>query len=412
VGSEMCIRDRKINNDTHQLTLLLDSENSLQLLADMAHELMDSPVIIVDSSYKILAMNQEVIQERPDLEEQRQLGYLLDSNLESLRREGVYEKTRSLRYPYYSVDPDTGYGWITALVYVNGVEAAQIGVMELTHDFTRYEYELSHFLSKLVALELQKDDFYKHNHSLMHSVFLLDLLQERIRDSRTANTRCMQLGWVISDHMQLLAIFDKSMSAFDRKAQLIGEQVHNLIRGSRWVFYENGIVFLLPLSSDQQERLAHEATIMEYLTANHLNGSLSETFDNILAMKKHYLQCQAAFELGNRLQPKAVLYRYSDYILYHIGSIISNQKGLQDLFHPGIVSISRYDKEHDTDLSKTIELYLQYIDDPTTVSTRLNIHKNTLFYRINKIKETFNLDLNDGIERAWILLTLAFMKLE
>ncbi len=403
---------QRLYNDMHQLMEVAESDHKLQQLVETAYGMLQSPIIVVDTSFKILAMNKEVVRERPDLEEQRKLGYMLDDNLESLRREGVYEKTRELRYPYYSVDPNTGFGWITALVYVNGVEAAQIGVMELHREFTRYEYELIHFLCKLVSLELQKDDFYKQNQSLMHSVFLSDLLEERVRDARTAKIRSRQLNWQLSDTMQLLTIFDKNYGVFDRKAQLIGEQVQKLLAGSRWVIYESAVVFLLPLPLRLLERPRPEDAIAEYLAANRLYAALSEPFGDVLALKKYYLQCRSAFELGARLHPRRQLYGYADYALYHIGALVSKSGRLADFCHPAAPALAEYDKQHASELFPTLEAYLEHVDDPTLVAARLNIHKNTLFYRINKIKELFGLELRSGSERARILLSMAFMKLE
>lgn len=409
--AELFNMEQKLYSDMHRLMEIPECDNRLQQLVEMAYDMLQSPIIAVDTSFKILAMNKEVIRERPDLEEQRKLGYMLDGNLESLRREGVYEKTRELRYPYYSVDPNTGFGWITALVYVNGVEAAQIGVMELKHEFTRYEYELIHFLCKLVAQELQKDDFYKQNQSLMHSVFLCDLLEERVRDTRTAQVRSRQLRWALSESMQLLTVFDKNHGVFDRRAQLIGEQVQKLLPASRWVIYESKIVFLLPLSAMRQDGVLRQRVLLEYLTTNHLYAALSEIFDNILELKKYYRQCLSAFELGSQLHPERLLYLYADYALFHIGSLLSKTNRILDFCHPAILALSTHDKEHGTDLFATLEAYLEHFDDPTLASARLNIHKNTLFYRINKIKEQFSLDLKSGSERARILLSMAFLKL-
>jgi hypothetical protein len=49
--------------------------------------------------------------------------------------------------------------------------------------------------------------------------------------------------------------------------------------------------------------------------------------------------------------------------------------------------------------------------DPGAAAGKLFIHKNTLFYRINKAKELFGLNLSDGYERLRIYLTMIFMEL-
>ena len=305
-----------------------------------------------------------------------------------------------------------GVGWITGLIYVYGVEAAQIAIMEHDHAFTRYDYELSNFLCKLISLELQKDDFYKQNSAMMHSILLSELLEGRIRDSRTAQVRSRQLGWSLSSSMKMLTIFDKNYGAFDRKAQLLAEQLHQLLPYSRWVIYENKLVFLLQDGNALAALFEPGGALSEYLQLNQLSAALSEQTDDLLQLKRCYAQCTVAFDIGMRLHPENLLHRYDDYACHHIGRIISASEAIQDFYHPGVAAIAAYDQENKTELLQTLSEYLQNVDHPTIAAEHLFIHKNTLFFRMNKIREQFGLKLDQGYERLRIQLTLVFMELE
>jgi DNA-binding PucR family transcriptional regulator len=59
-----------------------------------------------------------------------------------------------------------------------------------------------------------------------------------------------------------------------------------------------------------------------------------------------------------------------------------------------------------------LQKYLTYPDNPTKAAEELFIHKNTLFYRIGKIKELFPIDLSNGEERLKIHLTLKLIEVE
>lgn len=100
-------------------------------MTNEASRIFGNPVIIVDAGYKLLAMCQAPIPSRPDIEQQRNLGYILDSNIESMKKSNLYELTRMALIPYYSRDPETNDCWITAFVYVHGIEFAQVSAMEL-----------------------------------------------------------------------------------------------------------------------------------------------------------------------------------------------------------------------------------------------------------------------------------------
>ncbi|HQQ89484.1 MAG TPA: helix-turn-helix domain-containing protein [Oscillospiraceae bacterium] len=57
-----------------------------------------------------------------------------------------------------------------------------------------------------------------------------------------------------------------------------------------------------------------------------------------------------------------------------------------------------------------MEQYLLHVDDPVSAARELHIHRNTLLYRINKIRELTEIDLRDGDERLKIQLYLKFLK--
>ncbi len=409
VGTQMTI-EHKLQSDKQILLEALNSGMGLQNLIDTAFTMLRSPIIVVDSAFKILAMSSAVIDARPDLEQQRQLGHMMDDNLKSLKQNQIYEKTRQIKYPYYSIEPVTKYGWLNVLIYVYGIEAAEMGVMENDHEFTHYDYDLTHFLSKLISLELQKDDFYKNNHALMHSALLADLLGGRLRDT-TANSRARQMGWTLSSRMFVLSIFDRNYGVSDHKAQVICDQIHRIYKNSRWVILESRIVFLLILSVNEADTTDEWDPLRDYLTANKLTASISDCFSDLFDIRWKYAQCEAAYHLGTQLNPGAELYHYKNYQVHHIGSIALKDHPASILFHPGVIAMDKYDRENGTEFTVTLKEYFREVNDPGSAARNLFIHKNTLFYRINKAKELFGLNLNDGYERLRMYMTMVFMEL-
>ena len=148
------------------------------------------------------------------------------------------------------------------------------------------------------------------------------------------------------------------------------------------------------------------------LEINHLTASISNSFDSILDIRKNYLQAVKAQTFGQRFHPEERIHSYSDYMFHHMGEIVSEKYPLADFYHPGIVAIQDYDKAHNTNFLETLRLYLIHIDNPGAIAKQLYIHKNTVFYRIAKLKEQFHLNLDDGDERFKIHLTIKLMEME
>ena len=66
------------------------------------------------------------------------------------------------------------------------------------------------------------------------------------------------------------------------------------------------------------------------------------------------------------------------------------------MVHPALKILQEYDLENNSDLYKTLYVYLKYSKKQTAAAEALYIHKNSLSYRINRIEELTNLDLDDN----------------
>jgi DNA-binding PucR family transcriptional regulator len=65
----------------------------------------------------------------------------------------------------------------------------------------------------------------------------------------------------------------------------------------------------------------------------------------------------------------------------------------------------RYDGEKNTELVPTLDAFLR-ANNATEVAARLNLHRNTLLYRLRRIREITNLDLDDPETRLALHLAL------
>ncbi len=410
--NQILISDQILVGKKSCLIEVLYSNHSTQDLIDEAYRALNNPIALVDTNYKILASSQNIIYDRPDLQEQNILGYMTDSNIEAMKRDRVYEIARENGYPYYNKAKDAKYGWVTALVNIHGIESAQMGIMECNHKITDDDLELIDFLCRLVSLELQKSNFYRNNQSLMHSLFLSELLDNRIRDISTIKHRIQSLGWKVTQNLYLMTISEQHADIFDKKAQLISKQLHQILPDSRWVIYDGRIVFLICLPDAQGTIFYAEGELAKYLEINNLTAAVSRCFHSFLDVRKYYEESLTAHTMGQRFDPDNHLYIYTDYLCQHIGDIVSVHHKMNDFYHPAITKILEYDEHHHTNLLSTLKEYLTYPDNPTLAAKHLFIHKNTLFYRMGKLKELFSIDLSNGEERLKIHLTLKFMELE
>ncbi|MGW1813506.1 PucR family transcriptional regulator [Streptomyces sp. NPDC002125] len=81
----------------------------------------------------------------------------------------------------------------------------------------------------------------------------------------------------------------------------------------------------------------------------------------------------------------------------------------REIRHPGLEALVAHDAENGTELASSLLAYLNGFGDVTRVAKSLNVHPNTLRYRVRKASERTGLDLDDPEDRLAAMLQLRLL---
>ncbi len=84
--------------------------------------------------------------------------------------------------------------------------------------------------------------------------------------------------------------------------------------------------------------------------------------------------------------------------------------GLEFSQPTAVEHLQAYDREHDTTLTQTLQVYLESFGSVPRAAERLGYHPNSLRYRLNKIAELCGIDLNDPDARLLAHVQLRLMR--
>ena len=79
---------------------------------------------------------------------------------------------------------------------------------------------------------------------------------------------------------------------------------------------------------------------------------------------------------------------------------------VDSLLHPALDIIERYDRENQTDLLRTLKVYLANERNHVRAAAELGLHRNSLAHRIRRIEELTGIDFNNVDERFFLELSL------
>ena len=124
--------------------------------------------------------------------------------------------------------------------------------------------------------------------------------------------------------------------------------------------------------------------------------------NDIRNVVKGYKKAKAAVEMASQFHEDILYFEYMG--IYKILFMIEDQDILEEIYNQSLKPLINYDSKHHSQLEKTLYYYLKYNASPQKIASKMYTHRNTINYRITKIKELLESDLDTPEERFQYML--------
>ncbi len=137
----------------------------------------------------------------------------------------------------------------------------------------------------------------------------------------------------------------------------------------------------------------------------HILGTAGNMYKNLMDVKSSYEEAQYTLKMKSIFPDdmKLILHYEELGMFQMIESLASNK---QRRVHPSILKLKAYDMKNQTELLRTLTVYLEKDCNPNESSSNLHIHVNTLNYRLKRISEVGNIRLKDPIQKMSLFLNI------
>lgn len=130
---------------------------------------------------------------------------------------------------------------------------------------------------------------------------------------------------------------------------------------------------------------------------------IGRTYSSPNDIFRSFQEAKVALELGRFMEEQSQIYFFKDLgfvrILYH-----HDQQELREFYNETLGELDRPDRDQGTELMKTLEEYIQHQFDLKSTAQSLFLHPNTLRYRLKKIEDILEVNL-DALDTRFDLVT-------
>lgn len=141
-------------------------------------------------------------------------------------------------------------------------------------------------------------------------------------------------------------------------------------------------------------------------------GTFGLPYESFQFVEHSYQQAKSVLRMKNILPEETnTIYSYVDLGIYRLFSNFSEKNEVEGYSNYYLNKLIQYDKENQSNLLPTLEAFLDYPGRINLVTQRLHIHPNTLAYRLKRISEVGQINLEDPNQRISLYIDIKLKKL-
>lgn len=381
------------------MNTLLNNDDILSVV-NKCNKIFNNPIAVMDSSFKLLAWSKEEKVDDPCWNEIVENGYPSIDTMVTLEKQNCIKNLDSPTKPIM-IEPGNRSGFRKILVRIQDGKntLGYIGVVEMNQKLSNMDLELVSLSSKILAKMFLYTDIENNKcDNDRYERIIIEILDKKLTSENQINERLHYLKWRFYKKYYMLAI---DMSEKDNSEALscyMKSSIKKKYPSFNMLIYDKHIIIIDGFDNTLlKPDTKYLEPLRELLKKSELYCGLSNCFGDLSQLNMYYKQSKLAMELG-QVSGKydTNIYYYSDYALMYMIHICSKHEDLNYFCNPAIIQLYEYDKEKGTHYLETLEAYVNNYKNYQLAAEAVYLHRNTMVYRINKIREITGLTLDDS----------------
>jgi purine catabolism regulator len=165
-----------------------------------------------------------------------------------------------------------------------------------------------------------------------------------------------------------------------------------------------------PINTSMRLAKSFAAEVLRQYPGAHVALGLGQPARDVTIWRTSYRDAVQALDLAIRLQTDTPLY-IGDLGVYQLILGLSDREKLVAFYEKTLGPLLEYDMRQHADLIKTLEAFFACHGNLSQTAEMLIVHRNTLLYRMNRINEIAQIDLERSEIRLALHLALTIRRL-
>ena len=232
--------------------------------------------------------------------------------------------------------------------------------------------------------------------NIVKVMFLKDLFEKQLDGEEAARKHLSFLGVEPKQYYFIMISGFTNVQSHSMTNTYYWNQLTSIFKNSITGVFGNRFVTLVSTSDKDSFFEKLSSRLETFLQMNHMLAAVSYSFDQLWDASVYAEQCNSLLTERLVVYNESPILFYEDYYLKHLINMTKNPAAIKASVHPDIKDMIKYDASQGTEYIHTLKTYFEHNRSMPATAKALFIHKSTLFYRFDKMKQLFNIDIIDA----------------
>ncbi|GAB4575750.1 MAG: PucR family transcriptional regulator [Anaerolineae bacterium] len=306
---------------------------------------------------------------------------------------------------------------LVAPIISQAIGRGYLSIISRTDHFDEVDFLVAQYGAEACALEMAKAKAISETEKRLRGTFLDRLLigdinqQEAIRQGERFNHN------MAAPHIAMVICWQGSQTPSLRRLETLINGIVSSRREEALVWQRDDHVVIFHATNEDDpidsslalaEAIRQEARRQQ--PQHRVAIGLGQKAMHINEWRDSYQDAQQAVDLARRLETDEPLY-IGDLGVYQLILRLHDRETLLNFANQMLGPLLDYDERNRADLVKTLEAFFACHGNLSKTAEMLIVHRNTLLYRMNRISEIADMDLNRPETRLGVHLALVIRQL-
>ena len=267
------------------------------------------------------------------------------------------------------------------------------------------QFKAAEYLAEYAMMIVRRDIHTTNHYYRSFDDTFVELVNGKHVDPESLRTLLGILNWQVGDRYICMRIQSQDATLSVNPVSALRSVLSTEMKHFTSFFYEQQLCILMNLTlSGLTPGMIHQR-LAPRIRDNYMCGGISNPFEGISMFPAAFEQAAAALGYANGTRSNSWLISFEECALEYIEANVMKQMPMELLAAPHLNKLRRIDRERGTEYYQTLRAWLLNERNIPRTAEALIVHRTTLTYRLEKMRELIPIDLDDPEIRLYLLFS-------